>query len=183
MHLIKKLILTEYAVTTWDEFQAVLSGPTAVPGVILDLRERFYPMQLWLAIGIGKVSEPRKTPVNQFAGGEAFERARIAAERLKSDRTGKSRSLTRFVSGNEIFDLTANTVYRLHDTLLRGVSPKQWETILAQVKTGNQELAARKLGVNVSTVSRNLRRAHFWEMEETCESMESIIQSYFPLAR
>ncbi len=179
LHLRNKLILSDYAVTAWDEFQAVLQSPAAIPSVILDLRRNFYPMQLWLAIGLGKVSDPRKKPVNQFAGGEAFERARLAADLLKADKSGKDDTLTRFVSGNEVFDLIANTVYRLHDTLLQVVSAKQWETILAQVSTGNQELAAKKLGVNVSTVSRNLRRAHFWEMEETRKAMEGIIRSYF----
>ncbi len=179
LHVQRKLILSDYAVTAWDEFQAVLSSPRAIPGVVLDLRRNFYPMQLWIAIGIGKVSEPRKKPVNQFAGGEAFERARQAADRLKADRARKDRTLTWFVSGNASFDLVANTIYRLHDTLLQDVSPKQWQTILAQVRTGSQELAAKKLGVNVSTVSRNLSRAHHWQMEETCQAMETIIGSYF----
>lgn len=179
LHLGKKLILSDYAVTAWDEFQAVLYSPPAIPSVILDLRRSFYPMQLWIAIGLGKVSEPRKKPVNQFAGGEAFERARHAADRLKNDKSGKYRALTGFVSGDDTFDLIANTIYRLHDTLLQDVSAKQWETMLAQAHTGNQELAAKKLGVNVSTVSRNLRRAHFWQMEETCKAMEGIIRSYF----
>ncbi|MDR3749511.1 MAG: SatD family protein [Acidobacteriota bacterium] len=179
LHLRDKLIVSEFAVTAWDEFQTVLSKPSAVPRVVLDLRRNFYPMQLWIALGLGKVSEPRKKPVNQFAGGEAFERARLGAERLKDDKAGKDRPLTWFISGDEVFDLIANTIYRLHDTLLQDVSPKQWETILAQTKMGSQELAAKKLAVNVSTVSRNLRRAHFWQMEETCKAVEKIIQAYF----
>jgi len=180
-HVLQKLILSEYAVTAWDEFQAILRSPSMAPRVILDLRRHFYPMQLWIAVGIGQVSEPKKKPVNLFAGGEAFERARMAADALKNDRTGKDHRLTSFVSGDSIFDLTANTIYRLHDTLLREVSAKQWETILAQASTGSQELAAKKLKVNVSTISRNLRRGHFWEMEETCQAMETIIQNRFKL--
>lgn len=183
IHLREKLILSDYAVTAWDEFQAILRSPAMAPHVILDLRRRFYPMQLWIAVGIGRVSEPYKRPVNLFAGGEAFERARIAADQLKADKSGKDHRLTSFVSSDPIFDLTANTIYRLHDTLLQGVSAKQWETVLAQVSTGSQELAAKKLKVNISTVSRNLRRAHFWEMEETCQAMERIIQNNFALAR
>ena len=183
VHVREKLVLSDYAVTAWDEFQAILRSPSLAPRVILDLRRRFYPMQLWIAVGIGRVSEPHKKPVNLFAGGEAFERARAAADGLKSDKTGKDHRLTSFVSGDSIFDLTANTIYRLHDTLLQDVSAKQWETILAQVHTGSQELAAKKLGVNISTISRNLRRGHFWEMEETCQAMERIIQTHFTIAR
>jgi hypothetical protein len=182
-HVRRKLILSDYAVTAWDEFQAILYRLPLTPEVILELRRSFYPMQLWIAVGIGRVSEPRKTPVNQFSGGEAFERARTAAERLKADNKRKDFSLTRFASGNEMFDLTANTIYRLHDTLLQGISARQWQAITAQIATGNQELAARKLGVNVSTISRTLRRAHFEEMEETRQAMARIVREYFPIAR
>jgi hypothetical protein len=182
-HVRNKVILSDYAVTAWDEFQAILRSPGLAPQVILDLRRNFYPMQLWIAVGIGRVSEPHRKPVNLFAGGEAFERARTAADQLKSDKGGKDRRLTGFVSGNATFDLTANIIYHLHDTLLQGLSNRQWETVLVQFQTGNQELAARKLKLNTSTVSRNLRRAHFREMEETCLAMEHIIQSYFGVAR
>jgi hypothetical protein len=41
LHVRKKLILS-YAVTAWDEFQAVLQSPVAIPSVIL--------------LGLGKVS-------------------------------------------------------------------------------------------------------------------------------
>lgn len=182
-HVRRKLVLSEYAVTAWDEFQAIVYRPPLAPDVILDLRRSFYPMQLWIAVGIGQVSEPHKRPVNQYSGGEAFERARSAAERLKADNKGKDYTLTRFFSGNELFDLTANTIYRLHDSLLQGMSGRQWQTITAQMATGSQELAARKLGVNISTVSRTLRRAHYGEMEQTREAMGRLIQEYFALAR
>ena len=70
-------------------------------------------------------------------------------------------------SGDRVLDLATNTIYRLQDTLVGDVSPKQWETINWLIRTGSQELAAKKLGVNVSTVSRTLRRAHYWQIEET----------------
>jgi hypothetical protein len=57
LHLHKKLILSDYAVTAWDEFQTVLQSPAAIPSVILDLRRNFYPMQLWLAIGLGLAAD------------------------------------------------------------------------------------------------------------------------------
>lgn len=178
-HLHQRLLLSDYAVTAWDEFQAILYSPTAIPRVVLDLRRNFYPMQLWIAVGLGHVSEPHRKPVNQFSGGEAFERARRAAEQLKAEKAGKYRKITALVSGDDLFDRIANTVYNLHDTLLQDVTAKQWATILGLLRAGSQELAAKKLGVNVSTVSRNLRRAHYWQTEETCNAMEEIIRKYF----
>ena len=104
--------------------------------------------------------------MNIFAGGEAFERARAAINQLKSKRS-KTGVLTSFVTGNEMFDLTANTIYHLHDSLLQSVSAKQWATINVLMETSAQERAARKLGLNKSTVSRNLRRGFWWQIKET----------------
>jgi hypothetical protein len=174
LHVRRKLILSSYAVTAWDEFQAILRKPEYVPSVILDLRRLFYPFELWIAVGIGLVSEAHKRPVNVYAGGEAFERAREAADRLKTGNS-KYRVLTGFNSGDQILDATANTIYHLHDTLLEGVTARQWVTINVQLETGRQDLTARKLKVDDSTVSRNLKRGHFWQILETQQAMERII--------
>src|SRR6202020_2202704 len=75
LHVEKKWILSEYAITAWDEFEGILSRPANVPAVIVDLRRHFHPFELWIGVGIGQVTERHKKPVNVFAGGEAFERA------------------------------------------------------------------------------------------------------------
>jgi hypothetical protein len=179
LHVNQKLILSDYAVTAWDEFQAILTRPAHVPTVILDLRRHFHPLQLWIAIGIGHVSEPNRKPVNKFAGGEAFERAREAVNQLK-DKPSKFRMLTAFASGNTLFDSIGNTVYSLHDTLLQGVSGKQWQTMNVQLATKRQDLTAKKMDLDESTVSRNLRRGFYWQIEYTRRNMEAIIKAYFP---
>jgi len=120
--------------------------------------------------------------VNVYAGGEAFERAREAMNHLKSKRS-KAGALTSFVTGNETFDLIANTVYHLHDTLLESISIKQWQTIKIHMETNRQDLTAKKLGLNESTVSRNLRRGFWWQIHETRQAMERVIEVYFPGAR
>jgi hypothetical protein len=177
-HVSEGLIVSAYAVTVWDEFQGILAAPHLFPRVIFDLRRTFYPMELRIAIGLGKVSEPKKSPVNQFAGGEAFERARVAMDRLKSSKIPKYRVLTAVESEDRVLNLATNTIYHLQDTLVSDVSAKQWEAINWVIRTGSQELAAKKLGVNVSTVSRTLRRAHYWQIEETCRATEEFLQAY-----
>ena len=116
------------------------------------------------------------------SGGEAFERAREAMNTLKPKRS-KTGVLTSFVTGNEMFDLIGNTVYQLHDSLLQSISNKQWKTINVLMETSGQELAAKKLGLNKSTISRNLRRGFWWQIQETQVAMEQIIGAYFPIAR
>jgi hypothetical protein len=177
-HLGKRLILSEYAVTAWDEFQGILRKPEYLPRVIFDLRRLFYPMQLWIAVGIGAATGAHRQPINKFAGGEAFERARAAADFLKAG-SGRFPLLTRCVTGDPSFDDTANTIYGLHDTLLRGVTAKQWETINRYIDSEGQEEAARKLGLTASTVSRNLKRAHYWQFEAARETLEHLLKRHF----
>jgi IS30 family transposase len=39
------------------------------------------------------------------------------------------------------------------------------------------DTAAQALGVDDSTVSRNLQRGHFWQMEQTVAGMQTLIRS------
>jgi SatD family (SatD) len=176
-HLAQKLLLSGYAITAWDEFEGLLL-PSCVPAVLLDLRRQFYPFRLWIGIGIGPVSEPNRKPINRFAGGEAFERARRALNEIKS-RRARSRRLTAFLTPNPEFDLVANTMYHLHDTLLQGISPRQWETINAHLSTRSQERTARKLDLDQSTVSRNLRRGFYLQVDETRATMQRLLEKTF----
>lgn len=178
LHLGEKMILSPYTVTAWDEFQVILRKPEFAPRVILDLRRLLYPLQLWIAVGIGSVSAVRNKPINQYAAGEAFERARKAADRMKAG-SSKYRVLTNFESGQDTFDRIANTIYRLQDALMERTTPKQWATINARMQTSRQEVTARKLSVDVSTVSRTLRRGSYWHLLDTAEAMEKIVQAYF----
>jgi SatD family (SatD) len=176
-HKADGLILSEYAVTAWDEFEG-LAKPSAVPTILLDLRRHFYPLHLWIGVGIGSISVPYRKPINVFGGGEAFERARLAVTEIKEGRS-KSRRMTAFLSGNNEFDLIANTMYHLHDTLIQSISAKQWATINAQLSAKQQLKTARKLGLDKSSVSRNLRRGFFSQIEETRTTMRSLIERYF----
>lgn len=178
LHTEHRLIRTPYTITAWDEFQVVLSDTEFTPRAILDLRRIFYPMELWIAVGIGSTTGLDLGPVNENAGGQAFERARTAADRLKTV-SPKSRALTSFESGNEIFDVIANTMYELHDALLEGRTEKQWEAINMQLEAGRQDLAADRLDRDASTISRNLKRGYHWQSVDTVEAMEKVIRAYF----
>ncbi len=178
LHLGQRLVLSAYAITAWDEFQAVLRKPEFIARVILDLRRHFHPLELRIAIGIGAASGVHKRPINIHAGGEAFELARAAADRLKVGST-KYRALTYFETRNPVFNTIANTIYRLHDALLEKTTEKQWAAINMQMQTGRLDETARKLQLDISTVSRNLRRSYYWQFAETVASMEEIVKAYF----
>jgi len=170
------LIRVPYAITAGDEFQVVAARLERLPKLILDLRRRLLPFQLRIGIGIGVVEEQIRRPVNQIAG-EAFERARKAITEIKASR--KYPTLTLFHSSRQNFDLVANLIYGLQDTLLLRTTAKQWETIAVYLNKNRVDYTAKALKIDRSTASRNLKRGFFWQLEDTVLVMEKFIQANF----
>jgi len=171
-----KLIRVPYAVTAGDEFQTISSQANSIPRLILDLRRRLQPLQLRIGIGIGKIQGPIRPPVNRISG-EAFEFARAAINEIKETR--KYPILTAFRTPNFEFNEIANLVYGLHDTLLRQITAKQWETIATYLIKNRVDYTARALSIDISTASRNLKRGSFWQIEHTKVVMESFLGRVF----
>jgi hypothetical protein len=172
---LKRYIRLPYAITAGDEFQSILAEKVNIPELLFDLRVVMRPLQLRIGIGIGKIPERIQRPVNRM-GGEAFQRARHALERIKEGST-KFDVLTAFQSGDELFDSTANVIYALQDTLLLKITNKQWETIRVFRAKRRVGAVARILKLNASTVSRNLRRGYFWQTERAIAGMDRLIQA------
>jgi hypothetical protein len=178
-HLLYQFVRYQYAVTAGDEFQNVLSAVEHIPRVVFDLRCEFYPIGLWIGIGIGEVEAlPKKDEAVNVAGiGEAFELAREAMNELKGGAAQKYRFLTALRSTEPLFDLSVNLTYRLHDTLLLRISDSQWKTILVQRQTHSQSETAAQLGVAGSTVSRTLQRGFYWQLEDTMSTLTKQIRA------
>jgi SatD family protein len=177
-HLRRSLIRLPYAVTAGDEFQVLCGALDEVPELVLDLRRCMRPFALRIGIGIGAVQGKIQIPVNRMEG-EAFQFARRAIEALKQGDALKIEALTAFRSNRPVFDTTADLIYGLHDTLLIKVTEKQWKTIDQYTSKGRLETAGRALGVDFTTVSRNLKRSFYWQMEYTVRGMRKVIASQF----
>jgi hypothetical protein len=177
-HLRRGLIRLPYAVTAGDEFQVLCGALDEVPELVLDLRRCMRPFGLRIGIGIGAVQGKIQTPVNRMEG-EAFQFARRAIEGLKQGDALKIEALTAFRSNRPVFDTTANLIYGLHDTLLVKVTEKQWKTIDQYTSKGRLETAGHALGVDFTTVSRNLKRSFYWQMEYTVRGMRQVIAGQF----
>jgi hypothetical protein len=171
-----KLIRMPYAVTAGDEFQTITPSLDSIPKLILDLRRRLQPLQLRIGIGIGMIQGSMRPPVNRIAG-QAFEFARAAINEIKEAR--KFPTLTAFRSPSSEFDEIANLVYGLHDTLLRQISSKQWETIATYLIKNRVDYTAKALSIDVSTASRNLKRGYFWQIEHTAAVMQAVLRRTF----
>jgi hypothetical protein len=177
-HLHRKLIRLPYSVTAGDEFQTISTQLSAVPQLVLELRIMLQPLPLRIGIGFGKISDRIQPPVNRL-GGEAFQFARHSLEDIKTGNQFKFESLTAFTSSNPSFDRTINLIYGLHDTLVRNLSAKQWETIEMFLAHPTLESTAGRLKLDASTVSRNLKRGYYWQLSETVKVAGSLISQTF----
>jgi hypothetical protein len=177
-HLRRKLIQLPYSVTAGDEFQTVTRNLPPLPLVIQELRTALRPLSLRIGVGVGKVPGRIQSPVNRL-GGEAFQFARRAIENIKTGNHFKFQVLTSFVSRHEEFNKTINLIYGLHDTLVLKITARQWETIEAFLGTRTLEQTARRLKLDPSTVSRNLKRGYYWQVTETVHVAGSLIRRTF----
>jgi hypothetical protein len=177
-HLRKKLIQLPYSVTAGDEFQTVTRSLPSLPLVIQELRTALRPLPLRIGVGLGSVSGRIQPPVNRL-GGEAFQSARKAIENIKTGNLFKFEVLTTFLSRNEPFNKTINLIYGLHDTLVLKITARQWETIEEFLRTPTLEQTAKRLKLDPSTVSRNLKRGYYWQVTETVDVAGLLIKRTF----
>ena len=167
-----------YAITAGDEFQTITAKLNGLPWLVFDLRRRLRPLEVRMGVGCGPVANRVRPPVNAL-GGPAFQWARQAIVEAKSGHAHRFEVRTVFRSANAEFDRVANLVYGLHDTLIRDLTEKQWQAIDAYLAKKRVDLAARALGVSVSTASRSLKRGYYWQIEETIETMKKVIEAFF----
>jgi len=177
-HLHRKWIKLPYSVTAGDEFQTVAAHPHLLPHIILDLRILLQPFALRIGVGIGRIADRIQPPVNRL-GGEAFQFARKAMDSVKSGSHSKFDALTSFSSHSEPFNETINLIYGLNDTLVSGITVKQWKTIAAFAKSPALASTSRQLKLDTSTVSRNLKRGYYWQLTATAKAVESLIEHTF----
>lgn len=177
-HLRDKWIRLPYSITAGDEFQSITSRLSQIPELLLQLRLMMRPLSLRIGIGLGGVSGRLRPPVNRL-GGEAFRMARKAIDGIKAGSIAGFEVMTAFESNHNAFNQTVNLIYGLHDTLLASIRAKQWETIEQALAAGTLEQAARRMRLDISTVSRNLKRGHYWQLLDTIRITQSLIERSF----
>ena len=177
-HRGRKLISLPYAVTAGDEFQTITARLETIPWLLLDLRRRLQPLSLRIGIGIGGVAGRIAAPVNELDGA-AFRMARQALDTLKKKGGRKRPALTAFCTGNPEFDSVVNLIYELQDTLVHRMTQKQWKTIAARIEHRRIEDTARAMGLNISTVSRNLKRGYYGQLIAAVSGVEKLIAAHF----
>jgi SatD family (SatD) len=173
-----KWISLPYSITAGDEFQTVTGQLLQLPELLLQLRLMLQPLSLRIGIGIGAVPGRLQPPVNRLSG-EAFRMARKAIEGIKSGSIARYELMTAFESNHPGFNQIVNLIYGLHDTLLASIRPKQWESIEQVQAAGTLEQAARRMKLDISTISRNLKRGHYWQLLDTIRVTRGLIERTF----
>lgn len=177
-HLKQKLIRFPYTITAGDEFQTITVQRSSVPALLLGLRAMLQPLPLRIGVGIGEVADRLQPPVNRMTG-PAFQFARSGIDSVKASELFKFETLTAFASDNESFDQTINLLYGLHDTLVSQVTAKQWDAIRQFLDQPALGQTARRLKLDISTVSRNLKRGYYWQLSETAKVAGAFIERTF----
>ncbi|MFZ0462448.1 MAG: hypothetical protein WAL82_08575, partial [Candidatus Acidiferrales bacterium] len=131
-----------------------------------------------IGVGIGRVGGRIVAPVNQLDG-HAFRFARQAIESLKQAGVRNRPALTAFRTETPSFDSTVNLIYALQDTLLEKMTEKQWATVAARIDSRTLNAAARALRLDVSTVSRNLKRGYYGQLLAVASGAEKLIHAAF----
>lgn len=164
-HLAPVSVVRPFERTAGDEVQAVLSDPTTVVSVAMDLVRRAH----WsVGIGIGTVEEP--LPASTRAGrGPAFEHARTAVEHAKSALTHVA------VTGSDsIAADSAATVLDLVSLLVQRRSPEGWAAVELVAAGHTQSSAADALGVSKQAVSQRIR-ATAWRQEQAGRALAATL--------
>jgi hypothetical protein len=121
-------LFTGFSFSRGDEIQAVCMELSLLPVIIRKLRYGCFPLKLRVAIGIGPIEKTELTYANSWdMNGEAFFKARAALERLGT--VNRKFPGTFIISPVQGFDLAANTIYNLYDTILNHWTEKQWITV------------------------------------------------------
>jgi hypothetical protein len=121
-------LLTGFAFSRGDEIQAVCRELELLPVIIRKLRYRCIPLKLRIAVGIGLIESAGKLYTSSWdMNGEAFFKARAALNRLAA--VNRKFPGTFIASPDPGFDLAANTIYSLYDTIINHWTEKQWMTV------------------------------------------------------
>jgi hypothetical protein len=121
-------LLTGFAFSRGDEIQAVCMELELLPVIIRRLRYRCIPLKLRIAVGIGPIETAGETYASSWdMNGEAFFKARAALNRLGS--VNRKVPGTLIASSDPGFNLAANTIYSLYDTIINHWTEKQWVTV------------------------------------------------------
>ena len=151
-------LASAWTVTLGDEFQALFHAPDAIPLALEGICHGLAGRGVRFGVGHGPLATPLKARAVGMDG-PCFHRARAAIEAARRQR----RCIvveTEAGAAERVSD-----VWNLALTVIRGRTARQAELVDAYRDCGSQARAAERTGVTQGTVSSELARARFAEVE------------------
>ena len=163
-------LLSKFAITLGDEFQAVLKTPASIPQIFRDSFFWLNEVRLRWGVGCGTLA----TDVEEYAigmDGPAFHQARQALEHAK-DENRLGGVFTGFgPPDDDIFNGFARLIWDRY----AGLKPKQLETVMLMHALPTQSAIAAQRGVTESAVSDALKSAGWDALQEAERGWEAAL--------
>jgi len=157
-----------WTVTLGDEFQALFNTPEAFPLAIERICHALVGHGVRFGVGHGLLTTPLKATAVGMDG-PCFHHARSAVEAARRRR----RSIVVETEAG-VADRVSD-VWNLALTVVRARTARQAELVEAYRAYGSQAHAAERLGVTQGTVSSELRRAHFAELQPVLAHLPAML--------
>jgi SatD family protein len=151
----KKAVFVDFTLTAGDEFQGVLNLGPGLLELLDGLHSACRPVHLRLGVGAGTLTTAvRNRP--QEMDGEAFVRARSAINRAE-----REKARTWFVTHEPSFDLAANAVLLLIQSIQRDWKELHFRRAALKAAGADERKIAQKEGVTQQAINKSLGSARY----------------------
>jgi hypothetical protein len=169
----RKSILTKFAITVGDEFEAVLRDPTIIPDVIWEIRTSFNDAPIRLSFGAGTIATGIDRNSPREMDGQAFHQARRALLRARKENLLGGV----FLGYGDETDRILNGFSRILEHHWRGLTRRQRE-VLAQRRAGVSQVdIAAASGVTESAISQTSRKSGWQAFSEAENGFRASLRS------
>lgn len=168
-----------FMATVENEFQGLLGRGRNVMKIISELKNKMYPVNLRIGIGVGEITTDINPQMSISVKGPGYEKSREALEFLREEARrnqsriadvhleaeGDHKEKTKFV----------NTILSLMTSLEYDWSDRQREIVCDMIRhQDKQSNAAKRLGITQSTVQKSLTAAHYYTYEDALKTVEAV---------
>lgn len=163
-------IASPFTVTTGDEFQVLLTDPSAAVDAAIGASDRFHPARL--RFGIGRGSLDTELNPNQAIGmdGPCFHRSRDAIDSAREDG-----AWLRVDGWSDELETHVNAMFDLVQCVREDWTDRQAEFALALAEAGTQKQVAERYDVSKSTVSESLSAGHVKAVRAAEDSLATVL--------
>ncbi len=173
-------VASRFMITLGDEFQGLLRCGDNIMNIINEIESKMYPVEIRFGIGIGEITTDIDEEVPLGADGPAYYNARYAIESLKNsekkNKKAKSDIMVKLGIENEMAEKMLNTILSLLTVIKNNWTKRQREVVCDYFAYRDSQMkVANRLGINQSSVQKNLSNADYYSFKEAVSTVSSIL--------